>query len=119
MTLDSIRNSCDVYDNDEKIIKEKTNYNRPNSQVDRLFQMDHGAISPSLMALFNFFFSGAVLAMSVKTSSRSAVLAYNAGAANSNDFVAVEVSLSYNNNNNNNNYLLTYENNWILGNMLL
>jgi chondroitin sulfate proteoglycan 4 len=34
---------------------------------------------------------GAVLAMSVKTSSRSAVLAYNAGAANSNDFVAVEI----------------------------
>ena len=29
--------------------------------------------------------------MSVKTSSRSAVLAYNAGTANSNDFVAVEV----------------------------
>ena len=29
--------------------------------------------------------------MSVKTSSRSAVLAYNAGAANSNDFVAIEV----------------------------
>ena len=29
--------------------------------------------------------------MSVKTSSRNAVLAYNAGAANSNDFVAVEV----------------------------
>ena len=39
-------------------------------------------------------FSGAVLAMSVKTSSRSAVLAYNAGAANSNDFVAVEVRVA-------------------------
>ena len=35
--------------------------------------------------------SGAVLALSVKTSSRNAVLAYNAGTANSNDFVAVEV----------------------------
>ena len=41
-------------------------------------------------------FSGAVLAMSVKTSSRSAVLAYNAGAANSNDFVAVEVRVADN-----------------------
>ena len=34
--------------------------------------------------------------MSVKTSSRSAVLAYNAGAANSNDFVAVEVRVADN-----------------------
>ena len=44
----------------------------------------------------NLSFSGAVLAMSVKTSSRSAVLAYNAGAANSNDFVAVEVRVADN-----------------------
>ena len=37
--------------------------------------------------------SGAVLSLSLKTSSRSAVLAYNAGTANSNDFVAVEVAM--------------------------
>ena len=37
--------------------------------------------------------SGAVLSLSLKTSSRSAVLAYNAGTANSNDFVAVEVTM--------------------------
>ena len=38
--------------------------------------------------------SGAVLSLSLKTSSRSAVLAYNAGTANSNDFVAVEVAMT-------------------------
>jgi len=37
---------------------------------------------------------GAVLSLSLKTSSRSAVLAYNAGTANSNDFVAVEVTMT-------------------------
>ena len=35
-----------------------------------------------------------MLSLSLKTSSRSAVLAYNAGTANSNDFVAVEVAMT-------------------------
>ena len=59
---------------------------------------DHFEVKTTSQSIFQWhnqilkiYFSGAVLALSVKTSSRSAVLAYNAGTANSNDFVAVEV----------------------------